>query len=375
MIEKWKTAIDNGGVFAALLTDLSKAFDCIPHDLIIAKLAAYGFDTNALKLIHNYLSNRIWKWKDIFYGVPQGSILGPLLFNIHLCDLFYFLENTDIASYADDNTLYSAQKNRETVINTIETSSQVLFDWFSDNFMKANSGKSHLLMSGTETTHANIDGSMIKSSQKEILFDINLDSELKFEDQFRQDQLYALARITPFIDLKQRRNIMKAFFGSQFGYCPIIWMFHSRGLNNKINRIHESALRITYKDKSSIFQELLEKDNSVSIHHRNIQKLAIEIYKVLHGFSPPILNDIFVPVSRPYNFRRNDTLQRRRVNSVRHGTESISFLGPKIWDLVSSDIELSQSLSIFKRKIKKWVPLQCLCRLCKIYLQHEGFIQ
>ena len=82
-----------------------------------------------------------------------------------------------------------------------------------------------------------------------------------------------------------------------------------------------------------------------------------------------------MPISRPHNFRRNDTLQRRRVNSFRHGTESISFLGPKIWDLVSSDIELSQSLSIFKRKIKKWVPLQCLCRLCKIYLQHERFIQ
>ena len=73
-------------------------------------------------------------------------------------------------------------------------------------------------------------------------------------------------------------------------------------LNNK------AALRITYKDKFSAFQELLEKDNYVSIHHRNIQKLAMEIYKVLHGFSPPILN-IFVPVSRPYNFRRNDTLQ------------------------------------------------------------------
>ena len=88
---------------------------------------------------------------------------------------------------------------------------------------------------------------------------------------------------------------MKAFVESQFGYCPLIWMFHSRGLNNKINRIHERALRITYKDKSSTFQELLEKDNSVSIHHRNIQKLAIEIYKVMHGFSPPILNDMLCP--------------------------------------------------------------------------------
>ena len=110
MIEKWKTAVENGDAFAALLTDLSKAFDCIPHDLIIAKLAAYGFDTNALKLIHNYLSNRKHRvkvnstysiWKDIVYGVPQGSILRLMLFNIYLCDLFVFLENTDIASFAD----------------------------------------------------------------------------------------------------------------------------------------------------------------------------------------------------------------------------------------------------------------------------------
>ena len=168
---------------------------------------------------------------------------------------------------------------------------------------------------------------------------------------------------------------MKAFLESQFGYCPLIWMFHSRGLNNKINRIHESALRLTHKDKSSTFQELLEKDNSVSTHHRNIQKLAIEIYKVFHSFLPPILNDIFVPVSRPYNFGRNYTLQRQRVNSVTHSTESISFLEPKIWALVSSDIKLPQYLNIFKRKIRKWVPLQCACWLCKIYLQNVGFIQ
>ena len=167
---------------------------------------------------------------------------------------------------------------------------------------------------------------------------------------------------------------MKAFVESQFGYCPLICMFHHRRINYKTTRIHERTLRITCKDKSSTFQELLEKDNSVSIHHRNVQKLAIENYKVLHGFSPPTLNGTFVPVSRPYNFSRNDTLQKWRVNSVGHGTESISFLGPKVWDLVISGFELSQSLSIFKRKIKKWVLLQCPCRLSNIYLQHGGFI-
>ena len=101
MIEKWGKNVDDGGVFGALLTDLSKAFDCVPHDLTIAKLEAYGFHLDALKLIHNYWSSIKQKvkvnyayrsWKDIFYGVPQGSIFCRLLFSVHLCGLFYFLE-------------------------------------------------------------------------------------------------------------------------------------------------------------------------------------------------------------------------------------------------------------------------------------------
>ena len=122
MTEKWKKTVDNGGVFGALLTDLSKAFDCIPHDLIIAKLEAYGFHIDALKRIHDYLSNRKQRvkvndayssWKNIFYDVPQGSILGPLLFYIHLCELFYFLEDLDIASYADDTTIYMVSEKKK----------------------------------------------------------------------------------------------------------------------------------------------------------------------------------------------------------------------------------------------------------------------
>ena len=154
MIEKWKKIVDNGGVFGALLTDLSKAFDCIPHDLIIAKLEAYGFHIDTLKLIHDYLSNRKQRvkvddtyssWKDIFYGVPQRSILSPLF------DLFYFLE--DIASYVDDTTIYTVNKEKESVISGLETSSSLLFRWFNGNFMKANSGKSHLIMSCVEATY------------------------------------------------------------------------------------------------------------------------------------------------------------------------------------------------------------------------------
>ena len=131
MIEKWKKIVDNEGVFGALLTDLSKTFDYIPHDLIIAKLEAYGFQIYALRLAYDYLSNRKQRvksnktfrsWRDLEYGVPQRSILAPLLFSIHLCDLFNFLDDLDIATYADDTTLYTAKEKKESVINVLETS-------------------------------------------------------------------------------------------------------------------------------------------------------------------------------------------------------------------------------------------------------------
>ena len=115
MIEKARKILDKGGTLEALLTDLSKSFDCMTYGLLIAKLHALNFEMNELNLIFDYLTGRKHRVKisfsfssylDIFHSVPQASILGPLLFNLFLCDLFLFVEEADILSYADDNTPY-----------------------------------------------------------------------------------------------------------------------------------------------------------------------------------------------------------------------------------------------------------------------------
>ena len=93
--------------------------------------------------------------------------------------------------------------------------------------------------------------------------------------------------------LEKRKTVMKAYIVSQFGYCSVAWMFHSRGLHNKINSLLERALRITYRDRSSSFEDLLKKGNSVSIHHRNIQPLATELFKVKNNIAPEIMKRTF----------------------------------------------------------------------------------
>ena len=95
------------------------------------------------------------------------------------------------------------------------------------------------------------------------------------------------------MDLAQRRLIINAFIFPQFGYCPLVWMFHSKKLNNHINNIHELVLRIFYRDYESTFQQLLKQNKSVSIHQRNLQILATEIFKTKNGLNPVIMEDVF----------------------------------------------------------------------------------
>ena len=151
-------------------------------------------------------------------------------------------------------------------------------------------------------------------------------------------------------------------------------MFHSRKLNERINHIHKGLLRIVYKDFESSFQDLLIEDNSLKIHHRNLQKLVTEIFKVKNGLSPELMNDNFEFIEKPYSLRTTSHCRSRKIGTTEYGIETPSYLGPKLWNLVPNRFKTIESLADFKAKIKTWVPENCPCRLCKTYIHQIGFI-
>ena len=219
------------------------------------------------------------------------------------------------------------------------------------------------------------------------LLGVKIESELTFNNYLdnvckkASQKLNVLSRLCSFIPFHKRKILMQAFFRSQFSYCPLVWMFHSRELNTKINNLHYRALRIVYRDEKLSFDELLEKDKSFTIHNQNIQFLAIEMYKVFKGIAPEFMSEVFgkkvgIGSESIFGNTRSQKSFYNHINTrtVRYGLETLRSLGPKIWEMIPTEIRNISSLPLFKLKIKRWKPKNCPCRNCKIFVPHLGFL-
>ena len=147
-------------------------------------------------------------------------------------------------------------------------------------------------------------------------------------------------RIAKYLNENELKIIKKTFIQSQFNYCPLVWMFHYRTINYKINKLHDTT-----------FQELLNKDNSVTTHDRNLQRLATEMYKIKNHLSPLPMQELYSEKVNKYDLRNNRTWESHNVRTASYGTEAISNMGPKTCDLVPIEIKESTSLKVFTEKI------------------------
>ena len=370
LIEKWRQCLDASGIVGTILMDLSKAYDCLPHDLLIAKLEAYGLDVNSLRLMYSYLDSRLQRVKIgshrssakvIKIGVPQGSVLGPLLFNFFINDLFLNNLDSEICNFADDNTLYSCGHDLQEIVTNLEDDLSKLLEWFKSNGMVANPKKFQLMFLGLQgkiKLRLNIEGSKVPTTGHVKLLGVEIDSKATFNKHIEtlcskvNRKVSAFARLNNYISREQALTVCNTVILSNFNYCPLIWLFCNKGANKEIDRTHKRALRILYKDYESSFETLLARSGSNSINIKNLQKLMTEIYKSMNHLNPSIVWEFHEKKPITYSLRIQNLCKLPTIKTLGFGLDSLSFRGSSYGTLLMTVSNKYQHCRILKRGSK-----------------------
>ena len=257
LLQKWQTELDSGDYIGTIFMDSSKAYDCLSHDLLTAKLEAYGLDLGSLNFPLDYLSlkkcrtevgSSYSKWSEICRGIPQGSILGSLLFTIFINDILFFVEKSEICNFTDDNTIYSCGKDLRKIKEDLICTMKNILKWFMLNSLKAYSRKFQFMILSDKTCYKHIlkiNLTCVQSSDEVTLLGEMTDKNLTFKKDIdnlvhkAHYKLHALRCIRKFLTIEKAKVLGNAFIDCQFSYAPLTWMFCRKTFYSKIQKIHQ----------------------------------------------------------------------------------------------------------------------------------------
>ena len=374
LMEDCRKALDNGLSVGLVAIDLSKAFDCMPHGLLLAKLKAYGFSIKACNLLRSYLVNRLQRvkigdtfsnWLTNIKGVPQGSILGPLLFNIFVNDFLFYEISSKIYNYADDNTLCYASLELEEIKTALEKDCKKAMSWFHSNNMKANAEKFQLMFISkndiADDLHLKINDKLVTNSVAIDILGIKIDNKLNFNvciDNIckkASKQINALKRMKYYLDKDSKKILYNSYINSNFNYCPLIWMYSGKMSFNKLEHTDKRALMFVTNDCNSDYQLLCLNENQLSVYKKCIKFVAIQMYKVRKETAPLYIQELFETHTTSYDMRDNDKFSVPFFNTITYGKKSFRYYGSKLWNNLPNEIKQNGSLSTFKSGLSSWI--------------------
>ena len=361
--------------------DLSKAFDTLPHDLLIAKLSAYGVGNKSLKFLLSYLSNRkhrvrigsyISDWLLVLLGIPQGSILGPILFNIFINDLLLFLEGYDVCNFADDNSISAYGSSLQEVTEKLENGCNIALNWFENNSLVANPNKFQIIyIDGVKKIsflQLNISGKLLTSTETVKLLEVTIDNKLSFNQHIEalcrnaSFKTKSLLRIRRYLDHSKANALCNAYILSAFSYCPIIWMYCSKKANRLIDSVYKRSIRTVENNFLLSLEEVLAQSNRSTCHRKNLEILLLEIYRSLHCLNPEFMWDMFPKINTNHALRSGQNVKIPTF-STSLSVKSFVFRGSIAWNSLPKSLKESSSPLAFKNALKN-ANIHCHCKIC-----------
>ena len=385
LIDSWSKDIDSGKIISTVFLDLRKAFDLVDHDFLLHQLSIYHFLESSLVLMKSYSSNHSQcvrmgnnqsSFQNVNCGVPQGSILGPLLFLIYINDIGSRLHHSSIDLYADDSTLYAAGSNIRCLQSQLQADIDVVADWCEANNMLIHPKKSKCMVIGSPNRLKSLDklyltiySSRIEQVENQKVLGIYIDHNLSWKSQINylcnklKSKITLLSKINNYLTMDMKKLYFNAYILSNMDYCCVIWSRCNKSSISKISILQKRCAKIILRKpirtpSLSLFREM----EWLSFENRCKYHTAILVHKCLQGHTPSYLQAIVhFANNKSYTLRSttNKDISHVKTNT-KFGTKSFSYAAMEIWNAIPIYVRNIVSLSGFKQTYRNYLMLnQC----------------
>lgn len=381
LVDSWLKDIDSGKYIGSVFLDLRKAFDLVDHQILLHKLKLYHFSEKTINLFKSYLTNRKQlvkidntesQMKTILSGVPQGSILGPLLFIIYINDIAFTCGDSNIDLYADDTTLHESGYNINEIQMKLQITLNKIIKWCDINNMVIHPEKSKCMVIGTvprvkavKEFHLNINGTLIENVTVQKVLGVYVDNTLTWNVQVDEvckklnSKIRLLKRISYYLSADMKRLFYNGYILPIIDYCCTVWGKRNNSNINKIIKLQRRSAKVICKTTSkSLNKESLNELKWLTFPKRCEYHTSVLVYKIFHKLAPLYMNNLINVSNNSTHNLRSNTSKHITVNcriKTNYMKDSFTYYSMTIWNKIPGHIREAKNLVLFKKLCKDYL--------------------